>query len=60
MKLFTTYFFSPFLGSSLLNPDFIGLIILGEFNVKVGQENIFKLTIGNEVYIRIVTIMVFE
>jgi hypothetical protein len=23
-------------------------ILLGDFNVKVGRENIFKLTVGNE------------
>jgi hypothetical protein len=29
-------------------------ILLGDFNAKVGRENIFKPTIGNGVYIRIV------
>jgi hypothetical protein len=32
-------------------------ILLEEVNEKVGRENIFKLTIGNKVYIRIVMIM---
>ena len=35
-------------------------ILLGDFNTKVRRENIFKLTIGNRVYIRIVMIMVLE
>ena len=29
-------------------PKYHMKIILGDFNVKVGRENIFKLTIGNE------------
>jgi len=33
-------------------------ILLGDFNAKVGRENIFNPTIG--VYIRIVIIMVLE
>ena len=35
-------------------------ILLGDFNAKVGRENIFKPTIGNERHIRIVMIMVLE
>jgi hypothetical protein len=31
--------------------------LLGDFNSKLGKEDIFKLTIGNESYIRIVMIM---
>jgi hypothetical protein len=29
-------------------PTYHMKILLGEFNAKVGRENIFKLTIGNE------------
>jgi hypothetical protein len=29
-------------------PDYHVKIILGDFNAKVGRENILKLTIGNE------------
>jgi hypothetical protein len=35
-------------------------ILLGDFNAKVGRENIFKPTIGMRVYIRIVMIMGLE
>jgi len=35
-------------------------ILIGDFNTKVGRENIFKPTIGIRVYIRIVMIMVLE
>jgi len=35
-------------------------ILLGDFNAKVERENIFRLTIGNGVYIRIVMIMILE
>ena len=35
-------------------------IILRVFNAKVERENIFKPTIGNESYIRIIMIMVLE
>jgi hypothetical protein len=32
-------------------------ILLGDFNAKVGRENIFKLKLGMRVYIRIVMMM---
>jgi hypothetical protein len=35
-------------------------ILLGDFNIKVGRENIFKLTIGNERLHQIVMIMLLE
>jgi len=35
-------------------------ILLGDLNAKVGRENIFKPTIGNESYIGIVMVMVLE
>ena len=35
-------------------------ILLGDFNAKVGRENIFKPKLGMRVYIRIVTIMELE
>jgi len=35
-------------------------ILLGDLNAKVGTENIFKPTVGNESYIRIVMVMVLE
>ena len=35
-------------------------ILLGDFNAKVGRENIFKPTNGNEIHVRIVMIMVLE
>ena len=35
-------------------------ILLGDFNAKVGRENIFKPTLGMRVYIRIVKIMGLE
>jgi hypothetical protein len=35
-------------------------IILGDFNAKVGRENIFKPTTGNEIHIITVMIMVLE
>ena len=35
-------FFNPFLSSSLLNPNFIRRIILGEFNVKIGAREYFQ------------------
>jgi hypothetical protein len=34
--------------------------LLGDFNAKVGRENIFKPKLGMTVYIRIVMIMVIE
>ena len=40
-------------------PKYHMKIILGDFNAKVGRENIFKLT-GMRVYIRIVMIMGLE
>jgi len=39
-------------------PKYYTKILLGDFNAKVGREFIFKPTIGNTVYIRIVMIMV--
>jgi hypothetical protein len=41
-------------------PKYHMKILLGDLSAKVGRENIFKPTIGNEVYIRIVTIMGLE
>ena len=42
-------------------PKYRMKILLGDFNAKVGKENIFKLTSGNMGdYIRIVMIMVLE
>ena len=35
-------------------------ILFENFNAKVERENIFELTIGNRVYIRIIMIMVLE
>jgi len=35
-------------------------ILLGDFNEKVGRENIFKLTIGNDRLQQIVMIMLLE
>ena len=35
-------------------------ILLGDFNSKVGRENIFSLQMGMRVYIRIVMIMELE
>jgi len=35
-------------------------ILLGDFNAKVGRENIFKPTIWNGVDIRMVMIMILE
>jgi len=35
-------------------------ILLGDFNIKVGRENIFKPTIVNESYIRIIMKMLLE
>jgi hypothetical protein len=35
-------------------------ILLGDFNAKVGREDIFKPTIGNEVYTNLVMIMQLE
>jgi hypothetical protein len=35
-------------------------ILLGDFNAKVGREDIFKLTIGNEEYMKLVMIMELE
>jgi len=34
--------------------------LLGDINAEVGSENIFKPTIGNRGYFRIVMIMMFE
>ena len=41
-------------------PKYHAKIIFGDFNEKVGRENIFKLTIGNESLHQIVLIMVLE
>jgi hypothetical protein len=41
-------------------PKYYMKTLLGDFNAKVGRENIFKSTIGNEIHIRIVKIMVLE
>jgi len=38
-------------------PKYHMKIFLGDFNAKVGRENIFKPTIGQEISIRIVMIM---
>jgi hypothetical protein len=35
-------------------------ILIGDFNAKVGRENIFKLTIGNERLHKVVMIMVLD
>jgi hypothetical protein len=35
-------------------------VLLEDFNTKVGSEDIFKPTIGNEVYTKLVTIMEIE
>jgi hypothetical protein len=35
-------------------------ILLGDFNAKVGRENIFKLVVGNGVCIRIIMLMELE
>ena len=35
-------------------------ILFGDFNAKVGRENVFNPTTGNESYIRIVMIMVLN
>ena len=35
-------------------------ILLGDFNIEVGIENIFKLTIGMTAYIRTVMILMLE
>jgi hypothetical protein len=32
-------------------------ILLGDFNAKVGREDIFKPTIGNEIYTKLLMIM---
>ena len=41
-------------------PKYDTKILLGDFNAKVGRENIFKPTIGMRVYIRIAMIMELE
>ena len=41
-------------------PKYDMKILLGDFNAKVRRENIFKLTIGMRVYIRIAMIMGLE
>jgi exonuclease III len=38
-------------------PKYHMKILLGDFNAKVGREDIFKPTIGNEVYMKLVMIM---
>jgi hypothetical protein len=35
-------------------------MLLGDFNAEVGKEEIFKPTIGNEVYTKLIVIMVLE
>jgi hypothetical protein len=35
-------------------------ILLGDFNAKVGREDIFKPTVGNESYMKLVMIMESE
>jgi hypothetical protein len=40
-------------------PKYNMKIMLGDFNAKVGRENIFKQTIGNESFTKLVMIMEF-
>ena len=41
-------------------PKYNMKILLGDFSAKVERENIFKLVIGNRVYIRIIMLMALE
>jgi len=41
-------------------PTYHVTVLLGDFNAKMGRENIFKLKMGMRVYIKIVMIMVLE
>jgi len=41
-------------------PKYHKKILLGDFNAKVGRENIFKPTIGNESLHQVVMIMVLD
>ena len=41
-------------------PTYHRKIILGDFNAKVGRENIYKPTIGSRAYLRIAMIMGLE
>jgi len=41
-------------------PKYHMKILLGDFNVKVGRENIFNRKLGMRVYIRIIMIMVLD
>jgi hypothetical protein len=38
-------------------PTYEMKILLGDFNAKVGREDIFKPTIGNEVHMKLIMIM---
>jgi len=41
-------------------PKYHMKILFGDFNAKVGRENLFKTTIGNEIHIWLVMIMALE
>ena len=41
-------------------PKYHMKILLGDFNIKVGRENVFKQQLGMRVFISIVMIMVLE
>ena len=43
-----------------LNFTMSGALLLGDFNAKVGRENIFKRLLGMRVHIRIAMIMGLE
>jgi exonuclease III len=47
-RLFNTY------------PQYYIIILLGDFNAKVGMEDIVKPTIGNEIYVKFIMIMQLE